>query len=118
MAFDNATQNVGTDEQTIPQSIDSRQGFSASVKQTPSQSFYSTQGFSIPTTQSLQAFMPSVIENRMSGRVDVTFNNAPAGLSIESTSGSSGVAVDARVNRADTGRGPYAPTFAFVGGDA
>ncbi len=136
VAFDNATQNVGTDEQTIPQSIDSRQefsssveqtipqsidsrqGFSASVKQTPSQSFYSTQGFSIPTTQSLQAFMPSVIENRMSGRVDVTFNNAPAGLSIERTSGSSGVAVDARVNRADTGRGPYAPTFAFVGGDA
>lgn len=136
VAFDNATQNVGTDEQTIPQSIDSRQefsssveqtipqsidsrqGFSASVKQTPSQSFYSTQDFSIPSTQSPQAFMPSVIENRMSGRVDVTFNNAPAGLSIERTSGSNGVAVDARVNRADTGRGPYAPTFAFAGGDA
>lgn len=100
VAFDNATQNVGADEQT------------------PAQSFYSTQGFSVPADQSPQAFIPSVIDNRMSGRVDVTFNNAPAGLSIERTSGSSGVAVDARVNRADTGRGPYAPTFAFAGGDA
>lgn len=100
VAFDNATQNVGADEQT------------------PAQSFYSTQGFSVPADQSPQAFIPSVIDNRMSGRVDVTFNNAPAGLSIERTSGSNGVAVDARVNRADTGRGPYAPTFAFAGGDA
>lgn len=100
VAFDSATQNVGADEQT------------------PSQSFYSTRGFSVPTDQSPQAFIPSVIDNRMSGRVDVTFNNAPAGLSIERTSGSNGVAVDARVNRADTGRGPYAPTFAFAGGDA
>lgn len=100
VAFDNATQNVGADEQT------------------PAQSFYSTQGFSVPADQSPQAFIPSVIDNRMSGCVDVIFNNAPAGLSIERTSGSSGVAVDARVNRADTGRGPYAPTFAFAGGDA
>lgn len=100
VAFDSATQNVGADEQT------------------PSQSFYSTQDFSVPTDRSPQAFIPSVIDNRMSGRVDVTFNNAPAGLSIERTSGSNGVAVDARVNRADTGRGPYAPTFAFAGGDA
>ena len=100
VAFDNATQNVGADEQT------------------PAQSFYSTQSFSVPADQSPQAFIPSVIDNRMSGRVDVTFNNAPAGLSIERTSGSNGVAVDARVNRADTGRGPYAPTFAFAGGDA
>ena len=100
VAFDNATQNVDADEQT------------------PAQSFYSTQGFSVPADQSPQAFIPSVIDNRMSGRVDVTFNNAPAGLSIERTSGSNGVAVDARVNRADTGRGPYAPTFAFAGGDA
>lgn len=100
VAFDSATQNVGADEQT------------------PSQSFYSTQGFSVSTDRSPQAFIPSVIDNRMSGRVDVTFNNAPAGLSIERTSGSNGVAVDARVNRADTGRGPYAPTFAFAGGDA
>ena len=100
VAFDSATQNVGADEQT------------------PSQSFYSTQGFSVPTDRSTQAFIPSVIDNRLSGRVDVTFNNAPAGLSIERTSGSNGVAVDARVNRADTGRGPYAPTFAFAGGDA
>lgn len=100
VAFDNATQNVGADEQK------------------PAQSFYSTQGFSVPADQSPQAFIPSVIDNRMSGRVDVTFNNAPAGLSIERTSGSNGVAVDARVNRADTGRGPYAPTFAFAGGDA
>ena len=100
VAFDSATQNVGADEQT------------------PSQSFYSTKGFSVPTDRSSQAFIPSVIDNRMSGRVDVTFNNAPAGLSIERTSGSNGVAVDARVNRADTGRGPYAPTFAFAGGDA
>lgn len=100
VAFDNATQNVGAEEQTS------------------AQSFYSTQGFSVPTDQSPQAFIPSVIDNRMSGRVDVTFNNAPAGLSIERTSGSNGVAVDARVNRSDTGRGPYAPTFAFAGGDA
>ena len=100
VAFDNATQHIGTDEQS------------------PSQSFYSTTGFSVPDDQSVQAFMPSVIDNRMSGRVDVTFNNAPAGLSIERTSGSNGVAVDARVNRADTGRGPYAPNFAFTGGDA
>lgn len=100
VAFDGATQNVGADEQA------------------PSQSFYSTQGFSVPTDRSPQSFIPSVIDNRMSGRVDVTFNNAPAGLSIERTSGSNGVAVDARVNRADTGRGPYAPTFAFAGGDA
>lgn len=100
VAFDSATQNVGTDEQT------------------PSQSFYSTQGFSVPADRSPQAFIPSVIDNRMSGRVDVTFNNAPAGLSIERASGSNGVAVDARVNRADTGRGPYAPSFAFAGGDA
>lgn len=100
VAFDGATQNVGADEQA------------------PSQSFYSTRGFSVPTDRSPQSFIPSVIDNRMSGRVDVTFNNAPAGLSIERTSGSNGVAVDARVNRADTGRGPYAPTFAFAGGDA
>lgn len=98
VAFDNATQNIGSDEQT------------------PSQSFYSTNGFSVPTGQSAQAFMPSMIDSRMSGRVDVTFNNAPAGLSIERSSGSNGVSVDARVNHADTGRGPYAPVFA-VGSD-
>lgn len=100
VAFDNATQNIGSDDQS------------------PAQSFYSTNGFSVPVDQSARAFVPSVIDSRMSGRVDVTFNNAPAGLSIERTSGSNGVAVDARVNRADTGRGPYAPTFAFAGGDA
>lgn len=129
VAFDNATQNVGADEQSASQSIYSSHGFSDSSDQTssqtfypshgfsdsgdqaPSQSFYSTQGFSLPSAQSPQVFVPSVIDNRMSGRVDVNFNNAPEGLSIKKTSGSNGVAVNAHIKRVETGRGPYAPAF-------
>lgn len=111
VAFDNATQNVGADEQSASQSFYSSHGFSDSSDQAPSQSFYSTQGFSLPSAQSPQVFVPSVIDNRMSGRVDVNFNNAPEGLSIKKTSGSNGVAVNAHIKRVETGRGPYAPAF-------
>ena len=125
VAFENATQQIGDDGQFSrgndavesaqvagdrSQESGNENAFRADSK-TPSQTFYSTEGFTTPDPKNVQSFGPSVIDTRMSGRVDVNFNNAPEGLSIKKTSGSNGVAVNARIKRVETGRGPYAPAF-------
>ena len=104
VAFENATHQIGLDEQPVT-------GSNAAQEQRSAQMFYSTEGFSIPEANNVRSLAPSVIDNRMSGRVDVNFNNAPQELSIQKASGSNGVDVNARIRRSETGRGPYAPTF-------
>lgn len=107
----NFSEDSDLDNQPEPNSVDFAKG------QDPTQQFYSTDGFAAPNLQKDTSFGPSVVDHRMTGRVDVNFNNAPEGLSIRKTSGSKGVDVDARVKYANTGRGPYAPAFAGFGGD-
>lgn len=104
VAFENATHQIGLDEQPVT-------GSNAAQEQRSAQMFYSTEGFSIPEANNVRSLAPSVIDNRMSGRVDVNFNNAPQELSIQKASGSNGVDVNARIRCSETGRGPYAPTF-------
>lgn len=119
VAFENATHQIGLDEQRVinsPETHDglneqSFTGYVANHEQQPAQIFYSTKDFSVPDVNNVRSLAPSVIDNRVSGRVDVNFNNAPQELSIQKTSGSNGVAVNARIKRVETGRGPYAPAF-------
>ena len=78
----------------------------------------STDEIALPIAKEVKSMLPSVFENKVDGVVSVVFKNAPQGLSIEKSEGKGGVDVDAKVNYGDTGRGPYAPVFSFVGGEA
>lgn len=78
----------------------------------------STDEIALPIAKEVKSMLPSVFENKVDGVVSVVFKNAPQGLSIEKSEGKGGVDVDAKVNYGNTGRGPYAPVFSFVGGEA